>query len=116
MAHVFGSRTTICQYKGVHEGSAYQFKGGAACYPKYTKSFAEARTVPCRTYWIMLDKLSSQSSPKEYTPHYSSYVMSAKDQFSRLRSLVMVNGQLVMLPLAVFPIFDTFLHSHQRRY
>lgn len=46
MSHVFGSRSTICQYKGVTRGvSAYQFGGGAACYPKYTKSFGDARSA-----------------------------------------------------------------------
>lgn len=46
MSHVFGSRSTIRQYKGVTRWvSAYQFGGGAACYPKYTKSFGDVRSA-----------------------------------------------------------------------
>lgn len=69
MSHVFGSRSTICQYKGVTRGvSAYQFGGGAACYPKYTKSFGDTRSAfaflpsPCHPP-ILPDRPSFSATP-----------------------------------------------------
>lgn len=87
--------------------SAYQFRGGAACYPKYTKSFGDARSAfafpspvphrsalachplrfpPFLTSWIMLDKLTIQSNTKGYTaPMPPSRRL--KDQFKRIMEI-----------------------------
>lgn len=97
MSHVFGSRSTICQYKGVTRGSLHTNSGAEqlvilntrnplethgpplpfslrlvllSCplYPCHDRfSFSATLSHPQRDLDIMLDKLTIQSNTKGYT-------------------------------------------------
>ena len=88
MSHVFGSRSTICQYKGVTRGSLHTNSGAEQLVILNTRNPLEtlgppllpplppflgspplynSTLHPFLTFWIMLDKLTIQSNTKGHT-------------------------------------------------
>ena len=114
MSHVFGSRSTICQYKGVTRGSLHTNSGAEQLVILNTRNPLETlgppfpppppsrlphtfplslvrhpstiRTLhPFLTFWIMLDKLTIQSNTKGYTVRQCH--RRPKDQFKRITEI-----------------------------
>lgn len=86
MSHVFGSRSTICQYKGVTRGSLHTNSGAEQLVILNTRNPLETHgpplpfslrlvlssrpsfsAIPRQDLDIMLDKLAIQSNTKGYT-------------------------------------------------